>query len=132
MKIKRQLMILTCTLAMVVNGAGAFSQGRPQEPVIVAQGADVMTFQVGQGGGPGGQATSFTYSFEGAEFSFGGKVVKGAPYSADAVTETVQMLSDGNRIVRHTASKIYRDNEGRERREQSLNAVGPWTASGDQ
>lgn len=46
-----------------------------------------------------------------------GKVVKGAPYSAEAVTETIQTLSDGNRIV-HTSSTLqYRDGEGRTRRE---------------
>jgi|SRR5579862_9708728 len=46
-------------------------------------------------------------------------VVKGAPYSADAVTETTQTLADGNRIVRRTSSKQYRDSEGRERREET-------------
>jgi len=65
------------------------------------------------------------------EFSFDGKVVKGAPYSADAVTETVQTLGDGNRIVRNSSSKIYRDSAGRTRREQSLKAIGPWAVSGE-
>lgn len=147
---KRQLMIcLTCVLAMVVNSVGAFTQGVPQERPRVVQrqdatielgpfvGAQVLpladghffALQTGQGGQASGE---YTFRYEAAEYSMGGRVVKGAPYSADAVTETVQTLSDGNRIVRHTASKIYRDGEGRERREQSLNAVGPWTASGDQ
>ena len=44
-------------------------------------------------------------------------------YSAEAITETVQVLSDGNRIVRKTSSRIYRDSEGRTRREQ-LTAAG--------
>jgi hypothetical protein len=65
------------------------------------------------------------------EFSFDGKVVKGAPYSADVVTETVQTLGDGNRIVRNSSSKIYRDSAGRTRREQSLKAIGPWAVSGE-
>ena len=38
--------------------------------------------------------------------SFGGKVVKGAPYSAEAVTETIQTLGDGNRIVNRITSMI--------------------------
>jgi hypothetical protein len=50
----------------------------------------------------------------------GGKVVTGAPFSAEAVTETTQTLVDGNRIVQKTTSKIYRDSQGRERREESL------------
>jgi hypothetical protein len=59
-----------------------------------------------------------------ASENFGGKVVKGAPYSAEAVSETVQTLSDGNRIVNKTTSQIYRDSEGRTRREQTLKALG--------
>jgi hypothetical protein len=59
-----------------------------------------------------------------ASENFGGKVVKGAPYSAEAVTESVQTLGDGNRIVNKFTSQIYRDSEGRTRREQTLKALG--------
>jgi hypothetical protein len=59
-----------------------------------------------------------------ASESFGGKVVKGAPYSAQAVTETIQTLSDGNRIVNRITSSVYRDSEGRTRREQTLKGIG--------
>jgi hypothetical protein len=59
-----------------------------------------------------------------ASENFGGKIVKGAPYSAESVSETVQTLSDGNRIVNKTTSQLYRDSEGRTRREQSLKALG--------
>ena len=41
-----------------------------------------------------------------------GGTITGAPYSADAVTEAVQMLADGNRIVRKVSSHIARDHEG--------------------
>ncbi|HVF30289.1 MAG TPA: hypothetical protein VNA22_04930 [Pyrinomonadaceae bacterium] len=47
------------------------------------------------------------------------KLVKGAPFSADAVSESVQTLADGNRIVRSSTSKLYRNSEGRFRREMS-------------
>ena len=56
--------------------------------------------------------------------SFGGKTVKNAPYSAEAVTETIQTLGDGNRIVNRISSTLYRDSEGRTRREQSLKGLG--------
>ena len=46
------------------------------------------------------------------------RITTGAPYSADSVTESVQVLSDGNRIARKTTTRIYRDSEGRTRREQ--------------
>jgi uncharacterized protein DUF6152 len=48
-----------------------------------------------------------------------GPPVKGAPYSAEAVNETVQTLADGNRIVQRTSAMQYRDSEGRERREET-------------
>jgi hypothetical protein len=60
-----------------------------------------------------------------ASEGFGGKVVKNAPYSAEAVTETVQTLADGNRIVNKITSQVYRDSEGRTRREQTLKGLGP-------
>jgi len=47
-----------------------------------------------------------------------GKIVKGQPYSADIVNESIQSLSDGNRIVQRTTSRVFRDVEGRIRREE--------------
>jgi len=61
----------------------------------------------------------------------GGSPVKGAPYSAQAVTETTQTLADGNRIVQKSTATLYRDSEGRERREQTLPMIGPFTAQGE-
>ncbi len=49
-----------------------------------------------------------------------GPTVTGAPYSAQSTSETVQMLADGNRIVHSDSSTLYRDSQGRERREQSF------------
>jgi len=45
------------------------------------------------------------------------RVVKGAPYCADALHETVQTLADGNRIVQSQTSRLCRDGEGRTRQE---------------
>lgn len=45
------------------------------------------------------------------------RIVKGAPYCADAVHETVQTLADGNRIVRSTTTRQCRDGDGRTRQE---------------
>lgn len=53
-----------------------------------------------------------------------GKPVKGSPYSAQAVNESTQTLADGNRIVHSTTSMLYRDSEGRERREESIGPIG--------
>lgn len=55
-------------------------------------------------------------SFAGRELE-GERVIKGAPYCATAVHENVQVLADGNRIVRKQLSELCRDGEGRTRRE---------------
>jgi hypothetical protein len=47
------------------------------------------------------------------------KVVKGSPFSAEAVSESTQTLADGNRIVRKWTEKLYRSTDGRFRREGS-------------
>lgn len=67
----------------------------------------------------------------GVQYDYAGAVVTGAPYSADAVTESVQMLYDGNRIRQRNEARLYRDTEGRTRREQRLNTLGAWQLSGD-
>lgn len=59
------------------------------------------------------------------------RVVKGAPYSAVAVTEFVQRFADGNQIVRRNEASYYRDSEGRTRVEQKLSTIGKWSAAGD-
>jgi len=72
-----------------------------------------------------------TFNFVGSEMRLGGKTVKGMPYSATVITETVQTLSDGTRISRKTTASVYRDSEGRTRREQTLSAIGPFAAAGE-
>jgi hypothetical protein len=101
--------------AVLMATAGSLAQ--TQQP-----GADVI---VGQRrvSPEGPQPGADTFVFVGTEIGFGGKVVKGAPYSAEAITETTQTLADGNRIVNKTSSILYRDSEGRTRREQTLKPV---------
>lgn len=55
-----------------------------------------------------------------------GPVVEGKPYSARSITESTQVLADGNRITQRNEAVIYRDSEGRSRREQTLTGVGQW------
>jgi hypothetical protein len=47
----------------------------------------------------------------------GERVIKGAPYCADASHETIQTLADGNRIVQRQQSRLCRDEQGRTRQE---------------
>lgn len=53
----------------------------------------------------------------GVHVSVESEPVKGAPYSAEAVTESIQTLADGNRIVKRTTVRVYRDAAARTRRE---------------
>ncbi len=46
------------------------------------------------------------------------EIVKNAPYTAEAVTESVQLLPDGNRIVRKSTTLLARDGAGRTRQER--------------
>lgn len=62
--------------------------------------------------------------FLGAEPGIPGRIVKNAPFTGDLVTETSQILSDGNHIRQSTTAHLVRDSEGRTRREQSLNGLG--------
>jgi hypothetical protein len=52
-----------------------------------------------------------------------GPPIRNAPYSAEATTEIVQTLADGNRIVRRTSARLYRDSRGRTRREVALDGI---------
>jgi hypothetical protein len=63
--------------------------------------------------------------------AIGGESVTGAPYSAEAVTEVVQTLADGNRISRQSHASVYRDSAGRTRREQGLAVLGNAVAGAD-
>lgn len=75
-------------------------------------------------GMPLGQSGAATFSMAHETMPFESKVVKSLPYSADAVSEFTQTLPDGNRIQRKSESQIYRDGEGRTRREFSPLMIG--------
>jgi hypothetical protein len=60
-----------------------------------------------------------------------GPVVKDKPYSARSITESTQTLADGNRIVQRNETRVFRDSQGRTRREQTLGGVGQWQTAGD-
>jgi hypothetical protein len=54
-----------------------------------------------------------------------GKTVKGAPYSGVEISESTQMLADGTRIHNEMQTQVFRDGEGRMRRE-TPNEVTIW------
>lgn len=142
MKIHMRWMIATFSLALMATGLVVSAQDKQQEgaakrtqEVFIRQGGDVIISAAQEGGppmrprimGPDGGMSVFVAS----EVGFGGKVVKGAPYSAQSVTETVQTLADGNRIVRKMTSSVYRDSEGRTRQDQTVGNIGPYAMGGE-
>src|SRR5712671_6869351 len=140
---KRELRWMNAALAaaLLVSAGAAQAQETREAPTqgqVVIQEAGVAGAQEGPGpvmiqGGVGVEGDSFfadhieLLGFGGLH---GGKVVKGAPFSAVSVSETTQTLADGNHIVRKTQTNLFRDSQGRFRKEVTLPAIGPLAASG--
>jgi len=125
-KKKQLLMAMLCAFSMLCNSVAAVAQSKDkkQEPKSGAEQAPEAPNVLMP-------APLNRFAFIQNEFSFRGQVVKDAPYSADAVTETIQTLGDGNRIIQNSTAKIYRDSAGRTRQEQAFKAIGPWAVSGE-
>lgn len=100
------------TIFLFIGAIGLIAQEPPPPPPPPPAGV------------PGGDV----FFFRRMEEASPAKDVKGSPYSAQATTEMTQTLSDGNQIHRKTTAKLYRDSEGRTRREQTLGGLGPWSA----
>jgi hypothetical protein len=131
---QRKWMVFAIAVALVGNALGVSAQETKERRSAPPPDANVVVVTSGQGASQQTQtvdAKGDTFFFVESEMSFDGKVIKGAPYSAQAVTETVQTLGDGNRIVRKTTAQVYRDSEGRTRRDQTLGTIGPYAAAGD-
>lgn len=66
-----------------------------------------------------------TFDFSGweVEYRFGDAAVKGAPFSAQVVREDSRILANGVHISHKWTGAIYRDSEGRTRREQPSQAA---------
>jgi hypothetical protein len=112
--------------ALLLTAASVRAQDDPPPPP-----PDAMMHRDGLGG-PGGPGGPFADRIElmGFEGFHGNKIVKGAPFSATAATETSQVLQDGTAIHRTTTSNLYRDSQGRSRHEVTLSGFGPLQASG--
>src|SRR6266496_1562867 len=113
---------ITLTGLVVVSVVALAQQPQPTaDGNVVIQHARVFP---GPQGAPPPPSPGDNFVFMASEFSFEGKPVKAAPYSAQAVTETTQTLGDGNHIVNKFTSSLYRDGEGRTRREQTVKSFG--------
>jgi hypothetical protein len=107
-----------------------FAQAQGQEGPGPEGGSVVMVQPGMPGMGPATVAFGGEVELLGFGGVRGGKVVKGAPFSAVSVGETKQTLADGTTITHKFQSNLYRDAEGRFRKEATLPAIGPLAASG--
>src|SRR5713226_5336998 len=118
-------------MRMVLSGIFLWSAGlaRAQEAPPPPPPGEMM-----HGGGPGRDVMAppmvDRVELLGFEGMHGGKVVTGAPFSAVGVSEATQTVADGNHITRKTQTNLYRDSQGRFRKEVTLPAIGPLAASG--
>ncbi len=102
---KQKLLVIALASAAVV-APQAQDQVRVQEWTLITEGARAEIER---------QAAVTPLSRVAVE----SRVTKGAPYAAESVTEFQQTLGDGNRIARRSVTKVYRDSDGRTRREQT-------------
>jgi TonB family protein len=141
--IGRILLSSACASAMVANSlSGVMAQDRKADgsAVAVQTSAEVagviksyvqdslrtrieeaLNLEFANAGQQGGDSV---FQFFSQEMSFDSRLVKGAPFSADIVSETIQVLPDGNRIVQRSEGRIYRDSQGRTRSERTYQLGG--------
>ena len=135
--IKKNLISSVCALSLVVNSvAGVMAQDRKKDaPVLIA--ATIVdniaiTARRSDGGAPRSpeasdsawQNADSAFQFFSQEKSFDDRLVTGAQFSADVVSETIQTLQDGTRIVQRFDGRIYRDSRGRTRSERTYQMGG--------
>jgi len=119
------------TMSLILGGTLAACAGlvRAQEAPALPPRGEML-----RGGGPGGQMMpppmGDRVELMGFEGMRGGKIVTGAPFSGVAVTESTQTLADGNHISHKTQANVFRDSQGRVRKEVTLSGFGPMAASG--
>src|SRR5262245_19957787 len=135
--IGKNLISSICAFALVVNSlAGVIAQDRKQDgpgiPPTTIVDKVAITARRSDGGAPRApeasesalQSADNAFRFFSQEKSFDDRLVTGAPFSADVVSETIQTLQDGTRIVQRFEGRIYRDSQGRTRSERTYQMGG--------
>ena len=115
--------------------AGAAAAGAVQAPLGQSRDVEFKPEARAHAGLPGDvlllretAVPGHTVEFIRTELSYEGRTVKGAPYTAEAVNEIIQVLANGNRITRTNTAEVARDGEGRTHRHEKISAAGPWAS----
>jgi len=102
-------------------GVGAFGQQAPTPP-------PELVAQAPEGPGVPSQGPAFPGFHKMELLGFGGmhggKVVTGAPFTATAITQSAHTLADGTKITNKSQVTLYRDGQGRFRKEGSMPPFG--------
>ena len=113
--------LMTPTIALLaalfISSVPAFAQETEQEKKAVQAKIVEEKLQAAQAAELQAQLQAKAYSVVESKLAFETKLVKGAPYSAVAISESIQTLGDGNRIRQSSSTTVYRDSAGRTRRE---------------
>ena len=97
-----QALALAAVAVMTAPADVAEAQGQPRR---------VMAFEAAPDGQPQVRELRAATAVE-------ARITTGRPYSAEATTEFTHVLGDGNKIARKVTTRIYRDTDGRTRREE--------------
>ena len=123
---KRVFRTLFPLAVAAVFAAATFGQEAPPPP------PDLMAQQGPDGPGPGGRGPGgpgfHRMELLGVGGMHGGKIVTGAPFSAVSVTTMSRSLADGTKISNTIKVTLYRDSQGRFRKEGSMPPVGNMAA----
>src|SRR5262245_32305292 len=135
--IGKNLISCICALGLVVNGfAGLMAQDSKKDAPVLTAATIVdmiaITARRSDGGAPpapeasdsAGQSADSAFRFFSQEKRFDDRLVTGSPFSADVVSETIQTLQDGTRIIQRFEGRIYRDSKGRTLSERTYKMGG--------
>lgn len=135
---KNQFIRMSLCLMFLLSGMFLFAEAPDEEPEAAEEDVLIIRSDI-PAPPPGGMELPLpppgegmempgTFAFIATELETNNKTVKDSPYSAQAITERIQNLADGNRIVHQNTASLYRDSQGRTRREQQLDMLGFWVS----
>jgi hypothetical protein len=111
MKVRTFVTMATVTMMAAVASVGAQETGGQERVVALKAALDAQKLEAQK-------MLAEKIEVEGQQrLAVEARITPGVPYSGEAVTESLQLLADGNRIATKSVTRIYRDSEGRTRRE---------------
>ncbi|HEY6331445.1 MAG TPA: hypothetical protein VI756_19115, partial [Blastocatellia bacterium] len=114
------LLVLALGVAVLAPGSTAAQTSGSQTVTTAAKPGQTTGQAITITAPPGGDNLFFVSS----EVGFDSGQVKGAPYSAQGTMTFTQTLNDGTTISTQTNYNVYRDSEGRTRREETVTGAG--------